>query len=48
MAKKQIEETVDESVIEKPVKTVISDDEYNRRILLDVSNPQYINPSYDR
>jgi hypothetical protein len=44
MAKKQIE--VEEIIVEEPV--VISDDEYNRRIKLDVSHPDYINPSYDR
>jgi len=30
------------------VAKVISEDEYQRRIKLDVSNPEYINPSYDR
>ena len=29
-------------------KHVISDDEYQRRIHLDVSDPLYVNPSYDR
>lgn len=30
------------------VATTLSDEEYQRRIKLDVSNPDYINPSYDR
>lgn len=33
---------------ESEVAKVISEDEYQRRIKLDVSNPEYINPSYDR
>jgi hypothetical protein len=30
------------------VVNTISEEEYQRRIALDVSNPFYINPSYDR
>jgi hypothetical protein len=48
MAKKPIVETIDEIVADEPAKVVISDAEYNRRINLEVTNPEYINPSYDR
>jgi hypothetical protein len=46
MAKKKSEVKTDAQ--ESEVAKVISDDEYQRRIKLDVSNPEYINPSYDR
>lgn len=41
----EIVSIVKESLIVAPT---ISDEEYQRRIKLDVSNPDYINPSYDR
>lgn len=46
MAKKPTVEAVD--ALESEVVQTISEEEYQRRILLDVSDPLYINPSYDR
>ena len=46
MAKKQAQEVADAQ--ESEVANAISEEEYQRRIKLDVSDPLYINPSYDR
>jgi hypothetical protein len=45
MAKKVLK---DADAQESEVVQTISEEEYQRRILLDVSDPLYINPSYDR
>jgi hypothetical protein len=42
---KEIAEVLETEVV---ATTAISEKEYQRRIKLDVSNPLYINPSYDR
>lgn len=47
MAKKPAVEDV-ESQESEVAQVVISEEEYQRRIKLDVSNSEYINPSYDR
>lgn len=47
MAKKSAPKDAEAQESEVAVK-VISEEEYQRRIKLDVSNPEYINPSYDR
>ena len=46
MAKQSVVEAVDAQ--ESEVVQAISEEEYQRRILLDVSDANYINPSYDR
>ncbi len=46
MAKKPAVQDADAQ--ESEVVQTISEEEYQRRIKLDVSDPQYINPSYDR
>ena len=46
MAKKPAVEVAD--ALDSEVVQTISDEEYQRRTQLDVSDPLYINPSYDR
>jgi len=48
MAKKPTAEVVEAQESSEVVLVTISEDEYQRRIKLDVSDPFYINPSYDR
>lgn len=47
MAKKSQSEPIEEVVVEEATPS-LSDAEYERRTNLDVSDPQYINPSLDR
>ena len=48
MSKKSAPKNADTQESSEVAKHVISDDEYQIRIKLDVSNPLYLNPSYDR
>jgi len=48
MSKKSAPKNAEAQAEEVLVKTALSDAEWERRTKLDVSNPDYINPSYDR
>lgn len=44
----ETQEVADIEELEMVAENAISEEEYQRRIKLDVSDPFYINPSYDR
>jgi hypothetical protein len=44
----ETQEVADIEELEMVAKNAISDEEWERRTKLCVSNPDYINPSYDR